>query len=168
MCPAACALDRPCPHVALTQCEDRLNCTPQTELTWQEGLPWRASARPGRRRLTRPKGTAAATHGPGSADAESPRHRWRLRGSVAAAQEEQLVDMSRQGRRIIPELTIPARPLCSHRQPARHRSLSSCSRPTRIHNDLSAATPFTTAAGGLAYRTAGLGADRKIKVDHLP
>ena len=130
--------------MALTQCEDRLNSTPQTELTWQEGLPWRASARPSWRRLTRPKGTAAATHGPGSADAESPRHRWRLRGSVAAAQEEQLVDMSRQGRRIIPELTIPARPLCSHRQPARH------SHSARVQDQLASITIFQYAFDWLA------------------
>ena len=46
------------------QCEDRLNGTPQAGLTWQEGPRWRASARPSWRRLTRPKGTAAVTHGP--------------------------------------------------------------------------------------------------------
>jgi hypothetical protein len=34
------------------QCEDRLNRTPHTGLTWHEGLRWRASARPGWRRLT--------------------------------------------------------------------------------------------------------------------
>jgi hypothetical protein len=65
--------------------------------------------------------------------------------------------MSRPGcqRRIIPERTIPARPPSSHRQPARHRPLSSGSRPARNHNDPSVATPFTTATDGLAYRTAG-------------
>jgi hypothetical protein len=136
------------------QCQDRLNCTPQTELTRQEGLPWRASARPGWRRLTRPKGTAAVTHGLGSADADSPGHRWRLRGSVAAAQEEQLAGMSRQGRRIIPERTIPARPRSSHRQPARPRSLSSCSRPTPIHNVRSAPSPKLASGSSKPHRTA--------------
>lgn len=112
------------------QCEERLNGTPQAGLTWQEGPRWRASARPSWRRLTRPKGTAAVTHGPRISRCRESRAplaaAWLRRGGISTAEEEQLADMSRQGRRIIPALTIPARPPSSHRQPARHRSLGSC------------------------------------------
>src|SRR5262252_3146915 len=43
------------------------------------------------------------------ADLEGLQRRWRLHGTVAAAQEEQLVHMHRQRRRILLEFTIPAR-----------------------------------------------------------
>src|SRR6266581_7751869 len=42
------------------------------------------------------------------ADVESLQRRRRLHGSVAAAEEKQLVDMDRQGWRIVLELTVPA------------------------------------------------------------
>src|SRR5271166_6244033 len=76
--------------------------------------------------------------------------------------------MSRQGRRISPELTIPARPLCSHRRPARHTSLSSCSRPARIHNDLSVATPVTTAATGWHSSIRRIWSGRDRVCSHMP
>lgn len=132
------ALDRAVPACGPHQCEERLNGTPPAGLIGQEGPRWRASARPSWRRLRRPKGTAAVTHGPRISrcrESRAPLAAARLRrGAVSTAEEEQLADMSRQGRRIIPALTIPARPPSSHRQPARHRSLSSCSRPAHIHN----------------------------------
>ena len=67
------------------QCEDRLNRTPHTGLTWHEGLRWRASARPGWRRLTliRDSGNARTSDQPtprvpgtaGGCAAPSRRHR---------------------------------------------------------------------------------------------
>ena len=42
------------------------------------------------------------------ADGESLQRRWRLHGALAAAEEKQLVDVDREGRRIVLELTVPA------------------------------------------------------------
>lgn len=42
------------------------------------------------------------------ADIESLQRRWRLHGALAAAEEKQLVDVDREGRRIVLELTVPA------------------------------------------------------------
>ena len=39
---------------------------------------------------------------------ESLQHRWRLHAALAAAEEKQLVDVDREGRRIVLELAVPA------------------------------------------------------------
>src|SRR6202167_3074916 len=43
------------------------------------------------------------------ADIQGLQRRWRLYGPVGAAEEEQLVDVNRQGRRILLDLPVPAR-----------------------------------------------------------